>query len=156
MSQKNKFQTDLASGQAAEKLVAERLSREWGGLSVEFNNTNSHDFEITLKDGGKRRCECKLDAASAKYGNSFQEIRCSGKPSGLNTTKADFVAIYMPHISQIFLFKPKSMLKYFDSDIGARHRVVGGGDDKRATGVLVPIDVLKQLKFVEIIPFIAK
>lgn len=152
---KNKFHTDLASGQAAEKLVAERLSREWGGLSVEFNDTNSHDFEIILEGGKRRRLECKLDVASAKYGNIFAEIACSGKPSGLKVTKADLVALYLPHLSQIFLFKPAAMLKYFETDIGARHRVVGGGDDKRATGVLVPIDVLKQLKFVEIIPFIA-
>lgn len=152
---KNKFQTDLASGQAAEKLVAARLMREWEGVAVEFNNTNSHDFEITLQNGKKRTVEVKSDVAAARYLNSFQEIRCSGKPSGLNTTKADFVAIYMPHISQIFLFKPAAMLKYFDTDIGSRHRVVGGGDDKRATGVLVPIDTLKQLEFVKIIPFIA-
>ena len=156
MSQKNKFQTDLASGQAAEKLVAERLSREWGGLSVEFNNTKSHDFEIKFAGGLTKRIEVKEDKAAQKYGNSYLEIACSGKPSGLTTTQADLVAVYMPHLSQIFLFKPKSMLKYFDTDIGSRHRVVGGGDDKRATGVLVPIDVLKQLKFVEIIPFIAK
>jgi hypothetical protein len=45
---------------------------------------------------GSERIEVKTDAMAAKTGNVYIEVECRGRPSGIQTTAAEFWAFVLP------------------------------------------------------------
>ena len=147
---KKQFDKDLLAGEASERLIAKKLKKLWKAKDVSFNKTKHFDIVFSFTNGTEKTVEVKTDfLAGTKYQNSFLEVACSGKPSGLATTTAHIYVIYVPFLNKAYSFPPKEMLGYLYSIEGAKHRKVNGGDQGRASGHLLPLSVLENLIFVE-------
>jgi hypothetical protein len=141
-----KFQKDLQAGQLGERLVGSELSKILGAVSIKFNNTQSHDFELVLPDGKTQTYEVKADFAAQKTGNIFLEYECSEKPSGLFATQSDKWVILLQHANSFYVFSPTDMM---ESLLTLKLRQVKGGDGYRARGFLLPVAKLETLSFVQ-------
>jgi hypothetical protein len=117
--------TDLALGQKYEKLLVDYLNPD----SHSFNNNNEYDVLI-VKDGKETKYEVKADRMMIRTNNMCIEIECSGRPSGIQTTHAEFYA-YFEVGSSIFYIIPVSIIK--ESIIAGKYmRTINGGDGYRA------------------------
>lgn len=123
MAPNNKFDLDLKFGEAGE---------EWLKLLAD-----------------ERRLEVKRDRMWAKTGNIFIEFECSGKPSGLFVTEADYFAyiLYRDNINvAVYIWKTDllraAVQKWIEDN---KYKVVTGGDGARAKGLVVPVSALGGL-----------
>ena len=87
----NHFYENLEFAQEGEREVAALLQRKLRGIEIidSNNNGSSHDIEIML-EGRKVLFEVKEDVRASDTGNIVVECESRGKPSGIQTTKADF------------------------------------------------------------------
>lgn len=94
------FEADLAVAKQTERDVAEKL-RYYFGIDLEFafDNTNAYDIGCTI-DGKTFTFEVKEDFKCMNTGNVCVEFECRGKPSGIATSKANFI-IYKIHESPV-------------------------------------------------------
>lgn len=128
MSSNNKFDKDLKFGQAGENWLV------WLGSS-----------------GAKVEVKTERDTWE-KTGNLVFEFRCSGKPSGIAVTQADWWVHLLSKedkIVQGFMW-PVPRLKDFLRDVYRDPalfgcRIVKGGDNYAAEMILVPIKQLYLL-----------
>lgn len=119
------------------------------------------DFDICLEEGhaaeselaemlgGGTTIEVKRDKKFLKTGNIFIEYECRGKPSGIMTTKAQFIDFALPcRDTHVHLLVPTQLV--LRACEGARE-VVGGDRELRyprgvAKGYLIKvIDILREL-----------
>tara|TARA_R110000803_G_scaffold81932_2_gene147866 strand:- start:298 stop:771 length:474 start_codon:yes stop_codon:yes gene_type:complete len=84
MSYRN-FESDLKIGLGLESEITSRLSQV---TEVENSQEYNPDFDIVLTQLGIT-LEVKLDEASNRYQNYCIETTYEGRPSGINSTKAD-------------------------------------------------------------------
>ena len=106
-----KFKKDLRDGNLGERtLVYHFYKQNWNIIG--YNNDILYDF-IIEKNGIKKSFEVKTDRyeyfKGYKTGNIFVEVRCNGKPSGLQATIADYMAFFFPDDEECFLIETKRL-----------------------------------------------
>lgn len=119
----NNWVADLEFGEAGEKWLA------------------SLGQQVTME---VKRCR-KWNAT----GNLFFEYSCSGKPSGIMTTEAEYFAYILSEKDfnvGVFVWHTASLKKAIQSLIEAKaYKTVNGGDGFRVQGMLLPIAAIGDL-----------
>lgn len=121
------FKKDVVIGKATEKEIAELLTKIWGAEILGFNDDNRYDFKARIK-GEEWTFETKEDFLCEQTGNVGLEFECRGKPSGIQTTQADFY-IYKLHTTngiEYVIFPVKKIKKMIETK--KYFRIVNGGD----------------------------
>jgi len=128
-----KFYNDLEGGELGEKIIGEYFNNL--GYKVEPNLNKNADFDIKIhKDNKVISLEIKTDNYYLKRrtNNMVFEVSCNNKPSGLNSTKADYYIYYFPE-EKIAYMASISKIK----SIIPQCRTTYGGDGMRAKLYLV-------------------
>lgn len=88
----NRF-VDLADWKTAEDGFIELLQKrnKWCVVSKTTWKNSDYDIELIKADWTRVTFEIKYDRLATKTGNVAFEIECNGKPSGIMTTKADYI-----------------------------------------------------------------
>jgi len=140
-----KWLSDLSEGQKGERIVAEFLSNRFGLEDVSYNNDSDYDFK-GRKDDREVLFEVKTDRYEYFKGettyNMFIEITCSGKPSGILTSKADTFIYFYPDLEKMYII-PMSELRMLciKEDIKLTSM---SGDGGRTEGYLVHRNLWKD------------
>jgi hypothetical protein len=125
------FSKDLSFGKTWES-VAMRMVGGAGTQSI--GAFKDWDFKV-----GEATYEVKSDRLAYKFGGKtmFIEHECSGKPSGIRATKADYWVYFMvrPNGEYTAYRIPTADLK--EATKGCRQ--VSGGDGMRSRGFIVPV-----------------
>jgi hypothetical protein len=83
------FFTDLAFGNSYERRLVEMLKL----TDYEIVKGCVKDYDI-IDNGTRLTYEVKADRNTIKTGNICIEYECNGKPSGITTTRADYIAYF--------------------------------------------------------------
>jgi len=126
----------------------EKLS-DWD-IDLEFGEDSEQRIKEMLSNGDKLEIKTERDKWYDS-GNIYVEIESRGKPSGLQTTKADYWVInlnknnkdYCKLFFEIEDFK-KITHKY-------RYNLVNGGDNGTSKGYLIPIKELFNIETLKLI-----
>ena len=130
---------DLALGQKYEKLLVEYLNPD----SHEFKDNNEYDV-LAVKDGKTTKYEVKADRMMTKTGNICIEFECNKKPSGIQTTQAEYYAYFEVNTDTFYLI-PVSTIK--ENILSQKYtRTINGGDGYRARMHLFPRSVFADYK----------
>jgi len=108
------FRYDLKVGQLQEKWLAELLS--------------------------SKKIEVKRDFKASRTGKVFVEFFCRGKPSGIDTTEAEFWAFILDGETVVIL--PVDKVKSLVDEAKVKGRVVSGGDSNLSQGALIKLERL--------------
>jgi len=133
------FHTDLSFGQKYEQTLVTYLSPD----SFEFKNNNEYDV-LARKDGVETKYEVKADRMMTRTGNICIEFECSHKPSGIQTTQADFYAYFEVDTPNVYII-PVTVIKKNIQD-KTFTRTINGGDGWRARSHLFPKAVFSEYK----------
>lgn len=113
------FEQDLKKWKKAEREFAKRLL-DWGVNRIEFApNEQFKDWDIKcefekLWHNVIRTFELKHDAISEKTWNIWFEIRCNWQPSGIYSSKADYI-VYL--LGDKFYYQDRWELIFLLNDI---------------------------------------
>ena len=122
------FRKDLPIAKETEKEVAGLIEKVYGAEIIGFENTNKYDFSARI-NGKEYTFEVKEDFTCEKTGNIGLEFGCRGKPSGIETSQADFY-IYKIHTKdfgiQYVIHKVDTLKTLIENK--AYFRIVNGGD----------------------------
>lgn len=122
------FRKDLPIAKETEKEIALMLEKEYNAEILEFENTNKYDIKACIK-GEEVTFEVKEDFTCERTGNIGLEFGCRGKPSGIETSQADFY-IYKIHTKDYgikYVIHKVSEIKRMIAD-KEYFRIVNGGD----------------------------
>lgn len=121
------FKKDLNVSKKTEAEVANLLVKTYDAKILGFEETNRYDILTSIKSK-QTTYEVKEDFLCEYTGNVGLEFSCRGKPSGIETSQADFY-IYKLHTKNgiIFVEHPVSGLKEKISE-KKYFRIVNGGD----------------------------
>jgi hypothetical protein len=93
----DKFKNDLNKGEIGEKFIGNYFkSRGW---SIKYNTNKDSDYDLMIKKGERIiSLEIKTDEyyLKRKTNNMVFEVSYNNKPSGINSTKADYYIYYFP------------------------------------------------------------
>ena len=138
----SKFKTDLKFGESGEKWIIKFLKKysEWVCIDSRSNESRSHSDLKYTKAGKIKYVEVKTD----KYkdtGNIMVEFQCSGKDSGIRTTKSDMWINHFVLQKEVWIIKTellKDLVNLYGSDlyIGELSAIKGGDDNKSSMYVL--------------------
>jgi len=114
---------------------------------VEYNR----DFRYDLKVGQMaeswlaevlqtRTIEIKRDFKASRTGRVFVEFFSRGKPSGIDTTEADFWAFIIDGETVVIL--PTARLKELVKEAKDEGKIWKGGDSNTSQGVLIDLERL--------------
>ncbi len=121
------FRQDLKTAKETENDVANILITKYGATILDKNDTNSHDI-ICDVSGKEFVIEIKEDFQCGKTGNVALEYSCRGKPSGIETTKAEYY-IYKVHAKNSIDYVMSSVHNLRESIMNKKYfRTVNGGD----------------------------
>jgi hypothetical protein len=134
-----KFKSDLRDGNLGERtLVFHYIKQDW--KVIEYNNDILYDF-IIEKDGVKKSYEVKTDRyeyfKGYKTGNIFIEVRCNGKPSGLQATIADYMAFLFPDDEECFLIETEKLKELMSTQTHLFTRKDRSGDLGKVVGYTI-------------------
>lgn len=130
---KEKFYMDLKQGEAGEVIIANYFNKLQ--YETELNPNKNGDYDVKLlKDKRTILLEIKTDEyyKKSRTNNMVFEVSCSGKPSGLNSTKAHYYVYYFPEEKIAYM----ASISKIKSIIG-QCTTVYGGDGGRAKLYLV-------------------
>ena len=148
----NKFQNDLIHGQVGEEIIGRFLLRN-GHTHVNYYSLKSYDIRAINRAHNKVYYEVKTDmyeVYKGRTGNIFLEWRCSNKPSGLQTTSADWFVYYLPIDSEAWFAKPDTLRGLIKA--GAFSPYYGAGDGERVFSYLLNRYEFRQHFFIHKIP----
>ena len=114
---------------------------------MEFNS----DFKYDLKVGQlqekwlaellqSKKIEVKRDFKASQTGRVFVEFFCRGKPSGIDTTEAEYWAFILDGETVVLL--PTEKMKALVEEAKQSGKVVSGGDSNMSQGALVKLERL--------------
>jgi hypothetical protein len=138
------FQSDLLLGKKYELLLLDYLPKD-EYTDVEFApNKRFVEWDVKLKNGAlEAKYEVKSDRITAKTGNFCLEYECSGQPSGISTTQADYYAYFVIHGNDHDLYLiPVSHIK--DLVAQGAYKKMSGGDGYRSRFYLIPKAVFAE------------
>jgi len=133
------FTKDLSFGKQWEVTASQLV-----GGNVEFAPSGRFKPYDFVADGVKY--EVKADRLAYKYGGNtmFVEFECSGQPSGISTTEADFW--------MYFMVAPDGSYKCFKYNVEELKQecvncvVKKGGDGWRSRGYIVPVKTSAEVR----------
>lgn len=124
---------DLALGESRQELFLKLVEYD----DAEIMKGNFKPYDIRLKYGDETTTiECKADRLTVSTGNIAIEYRCSGKPSGITSTEADYWAIFIEGTREYYLIPTHEIT----TAIHERKytRTTRGGDGYRSEMYLFP------------------
>lgn len=129
--------SDLAFGHKYESKLIDYLKPD----TYEFKNNNEYDV-LAVKDGKETKYEVKADRLMSKTNNICIEIECNKKPSGIQTTQAEYYAYFDAGIDTLYLIPVKVIKEYI---LATKYtRTINGGDGWRARFHLFPKSVFSE------------
>jgi hypothetical protein len=135
-----KFTKDLKKGEGGEEIIANYFIKI--GYKVEENFKKNSDYDLKLLKNNKSiLIEVKTDEYYLKKrtNNMVFEVSCNGKPSGLNSTKADYYIYYFPEENLAYMASISTIKSIIPQCI-----TTYGGDGGRAKLYLVDRDIWKD------------
>jgi hypothetical protein len=122
------FNKDLPVAKQTEKEVATLLSSVYKAQLLAVECTNKYDLLMSI-NGTNYSFEVKEDFTCERTGNVGLEFECRGKPSGIQTSEADFHVhkIHTKESGIIFVLHRTSRLREL-IDKRLYFRIVNGGD----------------------------
>lgn len=130
----DKFYKDLKQGDLGEQIIAEEFYKR-GWEILEFRKDKLYDIKIK-KNFIEKKLEIKTDRFEF-FGkitnNMFLELYCSGKPSGILGSEADYFIYYYPDWELAYKIKMSDVRKL----IPYGSRTEFSGDGGRVQGVLI-------------------
>jgi len=128
----DKFQKDLATGHEYEKRSLLYLDYD----EYEFKEGYFKEYDLIItKNGKKTTIEVKSDKQASLTGNLAIEYKCSGKPSGITSTTADYWIYFIVYEDKEECYKiPTEELRKI---VKTQGRKVSGGDGNRSRLYLV-------------------
>jgi hypothetical protein len=106
-----------------------------------FKKNNEYDV-LATKNGKETKYEVKADRMMEKTHNICIEFECSNKPSGIQTTQAEYYAYFNATTDVLYLI-PVSVIK--ESILAIKYtRTINGGDGWRARFHLFPKTVFSE------------
>ena len=136
------FKQDLELGKKIEHIVCDHIIKKKYPNSFVVDGYNK-EFDIEIPEKGVT-VEVKYDQLSDKTGNYMFETEYDGKPSGIETTTANW---WLQVDNQRTIWIDSTALKYILKDI--RVTKMGGiGDSKCKAGYLVPINKILYSPYV--------
>jgi len=101
-----KWLGDLSEGQKGERVVANHFNKNFQLDNITYNDNSDYDFK-----GNKNNKEITFEVKTDRYEyfkgentyNMFIEITCSGKPSGVLKSKADYFVYYYPDLEKLYI-----------------------------------------------------
>jgi hypothetical protein len=132
------FQSDLLLGKKFELMLLDYLPKDEYTEVEMAPNKRFVEWDVKLKNGAlEAKYEVKSDRLSAKTGNLCIEYECSGQPSGISTTQADYYAYFVIKGSDHDLYLiPVPRIKELIAQ-GA-YKKMKGGDSYRSEFYLIP------------------
>ena len=140
------FTADLTFGkkyqEIAKKYVGEEITESPEGLF------KAYDFKTETA-----KYEVKADRLAHRYGcrTMFIEYECSGKPSGIRTSDADFWFYFMVKPSGEYKVY-KIPLKILKDECTKGLRMVSGGDGGRVRGHIISVEKLQEYELEMLLP----
>jgi len=131
----------LIRGSIGEKVAERALYKRFGDKIKSLVHCDNKDCDFIINE--KILIEVKNDNMSYKTGNVAIEIECRGKPSGINTTKANYWVQII--LGEPYITTPSLIKKILKSDAVPKKFVVGG--DKGSNTKMV---LFKQKDFIKI------
>jgi hypothetical protein len=142
------FVNDLKSGRKYEKIV-EQYFQDY--ITIEYPTKEErkfYDFAVVFKNDEEILIEVKADFASVKTGNFAIEYECSGTPSGITSTWADFYIIFScsrDTSDEYTAYKiPTEKLKEICNN--GKWKKLNGGDGYRSKFWLIPVSEFEKYK----------
>lgn len=132
------FQNDLLLGKKYELMLLDYLDRKEYDEVELAPNKRFVEWDVKIKRGSlEAKYEVKSDRLSHKTGNLCIEYECSGHPSGINVTQADYYAYFVIHGSEqdLYLIPVDRLKAYIET---ANPKKMGGGDNYRSRFYLIP------------------
>lgn len=121
------FTKDLPVAKATEVETAGILTKVYKAEILDYEDTNAYDILARINDA-LVTFEVKEDFLCEFTGNVGLEFECRGKPSGIQTSQADYY-IYKLHTNhgiEFVMFKTSTLKTMIDER--RYFRVVNGGD----------------------------
>jgi hypothetical protein len=134
------FRKDLVLGNQGE-VVIKGFLEAMGCVFIQFNNDNQYDLKM-LKKGVETTYEIKTDVLCkpiSDTGNMFIEFKCRDKPSGIETSKAEWFVTYFKFLNQAWFIK-SDVLKVLINENDFRVIVNGGDVGSKTHGYLINRD----------------
>lgn len=127
------FDKDLLTAKKTEKYVGDLIMSK-GATAIAYNHDGDYDLMVRMRSGEVITFEIKEDFMTGKTGNIALEFESRGKPSGIQTSKADFY-IYVTHmkdcIVQYTLFHTPTLKEIIKSKLYTS--IITGGDEGSQT-----------------------
>jgi hypothetical protein len=145
------FQEDLIVGENGEDIIIRELEK-MGATFIDDNKTYEYDIKM-LTPNGVRTYEVKTDVYCYPFDDSynmFVEFECSGRPSGIAKTKADYFVTTFYHLKETWYIETNKLKEIIKESKPPIHTT--GGDNGTVKGYLLPryqhIDefIVKKLK----------
>jgi len=138
------FREDLILGNEGEKIINGFLEKN-GGEFINFNNDSKYDLKMKIKNKYKTY-EIKTDVLcipKRDTGNMFVEFNCRDKPSGIETTQADWFVTYFKFLNQVWFIKTQNLKNLINEN---KFRVITNAGDlnSKTHGYLIPRSVFKD------------
>jgi len=141
-----KFKKDLQQGELGEQIIASFFNKKFGLEDIIFRGEGKEwDFK-GIKQGKEISFEVKTDRyeyfTKERTYNMFIEISCSGKPSGILSSKAEHFVYYYPDFEEFYIIPMDELrLLVINEDI---ERAELSGDGGRTEGFLVHRNLFKD------------
>lgn len=140
------FKTDLKISQKTEKQISEFLFSKFGIKTLEFCNNKDYDLKVDIPKLGIKTIEIKEDFSCQRTGNVGLEYECRGKPSGIETSKADYY-LYKVHkpdgVKSLYIISTDKLKKMVENKLFFR-TVVGGDVGSGSKNYLFKLNIIIQ------------
>jgi len=132
------FVSDLLFGKKYELLLLDYIDKgEYDDVELPPNKAFK-DWDVLVRRGDSQTAyEVKADRLTAKTGNFCIEYECSGEPSGISSTKADYYAYFVVNGAQqeCYIIPVAFIRKLITT---GSYKKMNGGDKWKARFFLVP------------------
>lgn len=141
-----KFDKDLEQGELGERIIASYFNKKFGLEDIIFKGEGKEwDFK-GIKQGKEISFEVKTDRweylNKHKTYNMFIEFSCSGKPSGILSSKAEHFVYYYPDFEELYIIPMDDLrLLVIKEDLEKTER---SGDGGRTQGFLIHRNLFKD------------
>ena len=141
----SKWLKDLEQGNKGERVIAAYITNKKPHYKVaEFRNDKKYDFRLTSSTESDLSFEVKTDRFEFMKGyktyNIFIETSCSGKPSGIMSSEADYFVYYFPDFEEAYFIssdKLRDFVREHNEDEDGIEWKSQSGDGGRVEGVCI-------------------